>query len=219
MKLVLAYLKVSNLGDLVIYETVRHLVERVLSNLGRTDVEIVPMDIGSYAYKNVVNGELPKSVVLKRRIQHVLKRIFRLGIVNRAVPGLTRAFLRWQWHRSGGYRHYFENERPKLEGADVIVFGGGGLVKFHRQNFHFFLDDVIGWADARGVPVVINAVGVEGYDASDPECRLLKDALNRPCVRSVTTRDDYRMLCENYIVKPASSVQAGCDPAFGTVET
>ena len=40
MKLVLAYLKVSNLGDLVIYETVRHLVERVLSNLGRTDVEI-----------------------------------------------------------------------------------------------------------------------------------------------------------------------------------
>ena len=219
MKLVLAYMNVSNLGDIVIYETARYLVERVLRELGRDDVEIVPMDIGSYAYKNVVNGEPPRSVVAKRRIQRVLKRFFRIRAVNRLMPRLTRAFLRWQWHRSGGYRYYLKNERPKLKGADAVVFGGGGLVKFHRQNFHYFLDDVIGWADAHGTPVVINAVGVEGYEADNPECRLLKDALNLPCVRSVTTRDDYEMLRNSYIVNPAVAVARVCDPAFWTAET
>lgn len=219
MKLVLAYMNVSNLGDRVIYETARYLVERILREAGRTDVEIVPMDIGSYVYRNAVNGEPPRTVVAKRFVARWLKRFFRIGLINRGFPRMTAAFLRWQWHRSGGYAHYRRNEKPKLQGADCVVFAGGGLVKFHRQNFHYFLDDVIGYADDHGIPVIINAVGVEGYDGSNPECRLLKSALNRSCVKSVTTRDDYAMLKDKYIVNSAISVQAVCDPAFWTAET
>ena len=46
MKLALCYLKVTNLGDLVIYDTAHYLVGRILRDLGRDDVEIVPVDIG-----------------------------------------------------------------------------------------------------------------------------------------------------------------------------
>ena len=37
MKLALCYLKVTNLGDLVIYDTAHYLVERILRDLGRDD--------------------------------------------------------------------------------------------------------------------------------------------------------------------------------------
>ena len=50
-KIGLMYLNVSNLGDLVIYETARYILQDILEKNHLEDYEIVPVDIGSYQYK------------------------------------------------------------------------------------------------------------------------------------------------------------------------
>ena len=170
VKLALCHLNVTNLGDCVIHETARYLVERVLWEMGRNDVEIVEVDIGT---DESDGGKIRRGF-----------RVFVLRMVRNAARLLKKilrspAYARWQWHKSPVYRRYAAGERPKLHDVDIIVFAGGGLVKFHRQNFHFFIDDITALADKRGIPVLFNAVGVEGYDPRDGECRLLKRALNR----------------------------------------
>ena len=46
MKIAFCYLGVTNLGDIVIADTARYVTGLVLRELGRDDVEIVPVDIG-----------------------------------------------------------------------------------------------------------------------------------------------------------------------------
>ena len=210
VKLALCYLKVTNLGDHVIFDTAHYLVRRILRDLGRDDVEIVPVDIGS----DETNGG--------RRRRGI--KAFAFGNLRKAARVVKKCigfggYLRWQWHKSPVYRRYAAGERKKLLEADMIVFAGGGLVKFHRQNFHLFVDDVTALADARGVPVVFNAVGVEGFSAHDGECRLLRCALRRRCVKAVTTRDDLDMLLGKYGIKPEMTPCRVCDPAFWVRET
>ena len=210
MKLALCHLNVTNLGDRVIHETARFLVTRVLRDLGRGDVEIVEVDIGTDESDGgkIRRGFRVSVLRTVRQAARLLKKIFR-----------SAGYARWQWHRSPVYRRYAAGERRKLLDVDMIVFAGGGLVKFHRQNFHFFLDDITALAEERGVPVLFNAVGIEGYDAHDGECRLLKHALNRSCVKAITTRDDLEMLASCYVENPSVSVKAVCDPAFWCAET
>ena len=210
MKLALCYLKVTNLGDLVIYDTAHYLVERILRDLGRDDVEIVPVNIGT----DETDGGRRRRVI----------KAFAFGILRKTARVVKKCigfggYLRWQWHKSPVYRRYAAEERKKLLEADMIVFAGGGLVKFHRQNFHFFVDDITALADVRGVPVVFNAVGVEGFSAHDGECRLLRRALKRRCVKAVTTRDDLDMLIGKYGIKPEMAPCRVCDPAFWVYET
>ena len=210
VRIALCRLNVTNLGDQVIAGTARYIVERVLRETGRDDVEIVEVDIGTdESDGGKIRRGFRVSVLRTLRIAaRLLKKVFR-----------SADYARWQWHRSPVYRRYAAGERRKLLDVDMIVFAGGGLVKFHRQNFHFFLDDITALAEERGVPVLFNAVGIEGYDARDGECRLLKRALNRSCVKVVTTRDDLGMLSSCYIENPYVIVKAVCDPAFWCAET
>ena len=211
MKIAFCYLGVTNLGDIVIADTARYVTGLVLRELGRDDVEIVPVDIGLEGATlggRLGRGFVKSMVGLARGVVRGMKR---------CIPGTW--FLRWQWHQLPAYRRYASQERPKLMDADLILFAGGGLVKFHRQNFHFFIDDITSLAEEKGIPVLFNAVGVEGYDARDKECRLLKRALNRSCVKAITTRDDLAMLRDSYVENSAIDVRAVCDPAFWTAET
>lgn len=211
MKIAFCHLEVSNLGDRVIGDTASYLVGRVLKDIGRDDIVVVPVDIG--LEKATLGGRLRRGPV------KTLVGLARCAVraVRKYIPG--EWFLRWQWRRLPAYRRYALCERPKLLDADLIVFAGGGLVKFHRQNYHFFVDDITSLAERKGTPVLFNAMGVEGYDASDKECRLLKRALNRSCVKAITTRDDIAMLRGSYVENPAIDVRAVCDPAFWTAET
>ena len=52
LKIAFMYLDVSNLGDLVIYETSRYIVEDILKKNNVEDYEIVPVDIGSFRSRN-----------------------------------------------------------------------------------------------------------------------------------------------------------------------
>ncbi len=214
----LMYLDVSNLGDLVIYETARHILQDILDKNDLKEYEIVPVDIGSYRYKvdekfAFHDGFLKK---VRRKLGITIGRSKRLHAL---FPELSRSLLRDSWHTTKEYAYYKANEKDKLDGLDLIVFGGGGLIKYHQQHFHYFLDDIIRYAQEKNIPVLINAQGVEGYSENDPECQLLKEALNRDCVKYVSTRDSFPQLRNCYMYNPDIVVRKVCDPAFWLRET
>lgn len=215
LKIAFMYLDVSNLGDLVIYETARYIVEDILKKNGVEGYEIVPIDIGSFRSRNMNYGKR----VVRRVLTSVLRRIARSRLFSHCFPGVSKKMMKRLWHLTPPYRNYIQNEKPKLEGADIIIFGGGGLIKFHRQNFHYFLDDVTDYAQKRNIPVLLNSQGIEGYDEYNLECQILKTAVNRDCVKYVSTRDDFAMLRNCYIDNPNIVVRGVCDPAFWSAET
>ena len=107
----------------------------------------------------------------------------------------------------------------QIEYADAVVFSGGGLVKFMAETFYELLWEFISKAQECNVPVFLNAVGVEGYDDKDERCQLLKKALNLPCVKGITVRDDLETLLEKYIENDEILIKEVFDPAVWCDET
>ena len=66
--------------------------------------------------------------------------------------------------------------------------------------------------------MLFNAVGVEGYNARDARCRLLKCALNRRTVKMLTTRDDAETLRRFYCPRSRLDIHQVADPAIWTPE-
>ena len=59
----------------------------------------------------------------------------------------------------------------------------------------------------------MNAVGVEGFDGSDERCLKLKGALNQPCVKGITVRDDFDLLVRHYLDDEKEWLERVLDPA------
>lgn len=100
-------------------------------------------------------------------------------------------------------------DRLPLTAADAIVFAGGGLIKFRQEHFYEDVIRILEEANALQIPVFLNAVGVEGYDEEDERCQRLKVALQLPCVKGITCRDDIETLQKDYLPEstiPISSV-------------
>lgn len=85
-----------------------------------------------------------------------------------------------------------------VRNSDMVVFPGGGMIKYRVENLPVAMDRFVSRAEHYGIPVVFNAVGVEGFDLNDEGCRLLRDMLSSPCVKGITSRDYADFLNENY---------------------
>lgn len=83
--------------------------------------------------------------------------------------------------------------------ADAVVFAGGGVIKFRKEDFYRHTAEIVANAQKWGVPVFFNCVGAEGFDPSDERCMMLKNALNSPCVRGLTLRDDTELVRSIYL--------------------
>ena len=95
----------------------------------------------------------------------------------------------------------------------AVIFAGGGLIKPGHQHLSLLIEPYLRRADELGVPVMLRAVGVEGYDENNAECQLLVELLNLDCVRCVTTRDDIALLREKYVRRPGIATALVADPA------
>lgn len=104
------------------------------------------------------------------------------------------------WHFSKEnliMKKYYKNI---IKGKDAIIFVGGGLIKYKYQNCYHYINEVTKIAEENQIPTFLNAVGVEGYDEKNVKCKILIKALNRDCVKMITTRDDIDNL-KKYIRK------------------
>lgn len=103
--------------------------------------------------------------------------------------------------------------------VDAIVFAGGGLVKFRQENLYRQVAELIIEAEKHHIPVFLNAVGVEDYDAGDERCKMLEEALNQPCVKAISVRDDIDCLKKHYLHEKTARVRAVYDPAIWSGNT
>jgi len=106
-----------------------------------------------------------------------------------------------------------EDSYETLSSYDFIVFAGGGIIKYRYQKFYQYIDEITKIAQANDIPVIMVGVGVEGYDQQDEKCQILKKALNRKCVKSITTRDDIECLNSSYIERDDLKGRHVADPA------
>lgn len=211
-KVALLYYKDRNLGDIVIHDTAKYLITDIL-NKKNIDYEIESYDIG--------NKYLESIKITKRRekINNIRKKYIKLlEKFDSKIFNNKKKILIQKWKLSK-YHLFIKNRViKKFNNVDLIIFAGGGLIKYHQQDFHYIINEITEFANKKKIPVVFNAVGVEGYDESRPECMILKQAINRRCVKYFSTRDDINLLNEKYIYKNIPTYLVA-DSAVWTKET
>lgn len=148
-----------------------------------------------------------------------LKNCLNLGdvVINDSTEYLIHAIF-----REINFRNYTlvsidmtEEDYSHIEGSDLIIFVGGGILKYKYQKFYYYIDKITRMAEMNNIPVIFNAVGVEDYDESNANCKLLQEAINRKCVKQITTRDDLELLQSKYLYNGNISCKVA-DPAVWT---
>lgn len=102
--------------------------------------------------------------------------------------------------------------RDAISNADLIVFGGAPLFNYAYQNFYLRTIKTLELAEEYGVPVLFSSIGVEPYSETNAKSQELKKALALPCVRQITTRDDFESL-QKYVEGTDTPVAHVSDPA------
>lgn len=125
--------------------------------------------------------------------------------------------MRWYWdYRIHCNKRYF---RKEFKDADFAICVGGGLIKYKKQTLWRSVSGAIEAAAALNKPMILNAVGIEGYSNSNYRCQLLKRHLSLNAVRYITTRDDIDTLRNKYLDhNPSIPCQAVADPAVWAAE-
>ncbi len=199
----------SNLGDQVIGCCVEYLLKKAIEEI-KEEVEIIPIDmlgresIESHkpyvtsvnSAKEVIKRILPKSVISTlNKLRNSLSDHKNAKKVRMRTRSLANATI--------------DND------VIAIIFAGGGIIKFKAQEFYLLIDEITKYANDKKIPVMLNAVGVEGFDILSAKCRVLKKALNRECIKVITTRDDIETLNSKYLNKNRKCfTEQVADPAF-----
>ena len=212
LNIALLYLKVNNLGDVVIHDTTKYLITDILKKQN-IDFEIKSYDIGD-KYLDTINITKKRESINNIRKKYIkfLKKFKRKSLKIKKKISIQN----WKLTK----HHIFIKNRVlnKFHDIDLIIFAGGGLIKYHQQEFHFIINDITKYATKKKIPVIFNAVGVEGYEEENPECMILKEAINRKCVKYISTRDDLKLLQNKYIYKNIPT-ELVADSAVWTKET
>lgn len=191
-----------NMGDRILCDCTEYLIKQF-----DPEIEIVQLDVNprfEWMYEGFDHYKYRKSKELKKKLEKRYKY---------NDTGLKRYVQeRFMWR----LREYSKYKRT-LAGVDAIVFCGGGFVKFRTQGLNYYVEMITEYANRKHIPVMFNAIGVEGYDDSDIRCAMLKKHLNMRCVKSITTRDDYNRL-KQYIRRDDIDHAMVGDPALWSPE-
>lgn len=106
----------------------------------------------------------------------------------------------------------FSRDTAQVACVDALVFAGG-IIKSTTESFWLYLSEMIEAAQEHGVPVLLNGVGCEPFYPEDERAVSLKRALNLPCVKAITVRDDNEALRRDWIVNPSIRVTPVVDVA------
>lgn len=198
----------TNLGDQVIYECTRNMIEEILGEKGLCNIELRGIDISG----SIVSGLKTKNTRIannsvRTNIKNLLKRIVKKTGIN--INSIKRYYLIERNRKSTllQCKRFIDND------TIAIIFAGGGLIKYKYQDLPHHIDVILRFADRLGIPVMLSATGVEGYEKNNKECKRLKKALNRKCVKLITTRDDISLLNKSYITNSSTITARVADPA------
>lgn len=107
--------------------------------------------------------------------------------------------------------------RKHIAKVDLVVFGGAPLFNFRYQVFYERTATTLEIAQEYGTPVLFSSIGVEGYEEDNPKCQRLSETLALPCVKQITTRDDFDSL-KRFVPDGRIPIQKVSDPAVFSKE-
>ncbi len=189
----------KNLGDPLICASTRYLLESAMKEQGiEGEVKVIDLlpDSLKKKKKQKKQGRNPLKAWLSK-----CKRLFQFA-------------KELQIRQSDMQEAYLSYYRKELEGCSLIVFAGGGLIKYAQQeNLNVSISGAIQAAKEKGIPAAFHACGVEGYDKGNPGCKRLEAAINDENVKIVTTRDDFKTLSECYKKREGLFIAKAADSA------
>lgn len=195
-KILLCGLKYDcNFGDPIINDSCKYILEEIISENNINNVKIEEIDMAGrcdFNKKYKVNNFLLFFYKIIRKTLSLLKKI--------KIEKMYNYFDYITWYFTDECLIYKKKYKEKIVNSDIIIFVGGGIVKYKYQNFYHYINYVIKEAKKKNIPVALNAVGIEGFDNSNIKCKVLKKALNQKNVKMITTRDDLNKLYK-YISK------------------
>lgn len=169
-------------------------------------------DSTEWLYSNYLGCEIqPKHLYLD-----YIEKTYYMSFFKRVANKLSNKII----HKSVFHDNYQKRILTKeyfnrnLKGVDIAVVVGGGVVKYSYQFFWGSLWGLLHAANNIKIPVIFNSVGIEGYDADNRKCLILKKAMHLPSLVYITTRDDITTLIEGYFDgNPTIPIYNVCDPA------
>lgn len=106
----------------------------------------------------------------------------------------------------------------KVRNSDLVIFPGGGFIKYKTEKFPTEMGRFTDLAEHYGIPVMYNAMGVEGFDAENEGCIKLKAMFEARSSRYITSRDYSDFLNETYLKDSHLTSKRMADPAVWTSE-
>ena len=185
----------TNVGDQAIFDCTKQLV---LNNDKNSTIFSIDL-LGKNYYGDDLNSN-------KVNISYIVRRfIYPLKYKGEADCKLRNYLVEKSLIRS--------LDNIEFNTIDAIIFVGGGIIKYKYQEFYLGIDLITKIAEKYQIPVMFSGVGIEDYDDKSSKCLILKESLNRACVKSITTRDDIRILKDKYLTNPEIHTRKVSDPA------
>ena len=189
----------ENVGDYLLVEASKHLLRAHDPDTMLVDIDVDPKNESVRSGMRRLNFRV--AAIMKAFEGPVLSLV--------RIPRLAYLYQYAYWRTKLGW--YFDE---RIRDLDAIVFTGGGFIKYKTQGLNYIDELILTTARRRGIPVMMNAVGVEGYSETDIRCQRLKRALNVENVKVITTRDDIDTLDNRYITNPDTITERVGDPVF-----
>jgi polysaccharide pyruvyl transferase WcaK-like protein len=189
----------SNIGDYLLAEATKYLLKQYSETLVIVDIDLDPRGPNTHPGLKALNLKIYNAM---RVLQPAVFAVIR----SKRLQYLYQYFY---WHTKLNW-HY----RKSLKNLDAIVFSGGGFIKFKTQGLNYLDEQILKIANKNNIPVMMSAVGIEGYDAKDIRCQMLKKSLNLPVVKVITTRDDHQTLTGSYLARKDIVSSQVADPVL-----
>lgn len=199
IKLVGTYYEQSH-GDALLFDCVKYIYSEIAKkNNIEIDVEFV--DILGKTKINYNNSNTQNS------LKKIIKKI---PVLSKCLKKLKNILFIKKIKKF--YSKVFED-------ADLIVIVGGGLFKYNvRTNFAPIFKLIIEIGQKKNIPVVFNAVGIEGkHNSKDKWYKILQKSINKDTVKLCSTRDRIDVLKE-YIYNPKTVCEKVADTGVWTSE-
>lgn len=165
-----------NLGDPLICQTVKSIYQRIIDD----KIEWEDIDLRNYF------GNAKKSIIYRFLIK-VFWRITYCRIRNnRFLHEIRILFLSHDLSK-------------QVKGSNLAIIAGGGIIHYKCHDYIIGVAAFIRACKIHDIPVIINAVGIEGFDADNAKCVLAQKYLQYDNVKAITTRDDIATLNNKYL--------------------
>lgn len=103
--------------------------------------------------------------------------------------------------------------------VDAVIFAGGGILKTVLENYWIYVPELIKEAQKFNVPVFLNSVGIEKFIPGSERSAAMKEAINLPCVKGISIRDDIETLKKEFITNNNIPISVVYDPAVWCKKT